>query len=370
MYLTVICCFVSGSCPSNKASYVHYLVGFNITCTLYCLTLLLAWLQNVHVDIYDISGLCQHVAFLTHSSSFLYKWFLLFFCLDRCLVISPKEYPRNFCTRCKARCISLTLTCVAIIVFTNTALMEGVVEDGPRRMCKFLPQFSNVTDVLKRLDVVCNSCVPLALIAILMAITFWRLLRADPLMRVREGSITATRPFACDDTMLSRNKGCPRAGPVCGGCVDMRHSRHFFGDLSSGTRPCTGCVSILNDEGDQRTSKETNRRSVILALVLASSFVFLSGPHYILQTMYVFNGGRQVTHIVMEVSFLAQNIVENMAHSSYIVNVLAFITLDKLYRQQLRGLYSWFNEKLSWKRCYRPEEDVIDTSTPEEEEPL
>lgn len=358
--------FRVGNKPANKASYVHYLVGLNVTCTLYCFTLLLVWLQNVHVNVYSLTGICQHVAFLTQASGFLYKWLLVFLCLDRCLIVSPKPGPRKFCTRCKARCVCLILTCIAIIVFTNLALMEGIVTIADKKMCTFFPEFTEVTDILKKLDVAFNSIVPIILMVMLTIVASYRLAHGKPIADRQE--MNGERGFSCNE-LIPNNTSCPKAGPVCGGCVDMRHSRHFFFDITA-QRACAGCTSVISSYYIRRRPfRETDRRSVVLAIVLCINMLFLSGPHYVIQGIHIFTGESQNIYAISQMDFLVQNIVENMAHSSYLVNILAFVVLDKYYRQQLRAMFRWFTNLKHITRCYH-EGDVIDTGTPENEDPV
>ncbi len=282
------------------ASYMHYILGLCVTGILHLITLLIVWLEEVGIDIYQYSGLCHHIAFVMKASRFLYTWYMVALCVDRYLSVSWTTLAEKMATRCRARCICLAFATLAVIVFLNTALMEGVsvVQYGHAKLkvCSFLPYFMDVTVVLNKLDLVINCFIPCIFILILSSLI---------LMAVLQCKIQ------------------PECTTLCQHCLAGQSTHSATHSHIS--------IQLSRESQESRLPCRT-KHSAIATLVVAQVFLVLVLPDIVLRGIQAF--GEPMIKM-SPAHFICQSIFQNLSRSSQAFNWSIFLSIDKDFRKSL-----------------------------------
>ena len=147
----------------KKVSPAHYISARAGVDSAFLLTLLLVWLaqfDHSHEHLYLVVGWCQFVSYGSHLSQFLATWTTSALTLDRAVFVLRPDKRKTTCTPMRARAVIVGLVVLAMVVYLNMSLTEGVITVGRRFMCSPLPRFMSVMRVLGKLDAIVNFLVP------------------------------------------------------------------------------------------------------------------------------------------------------------------------------------------------------------------
>ena len=140
-------------------SAARYLLAVLVADVAYLTNLLIGWLGDVGVGVYNHGGLCHFTTFLSHGSCFLALWCLVCFAVDGYIRICFRRRQDRMCTTTRANVIILAFVAVAIAVFINISITFGVTS-GPVLRCAPLKMFIVTLQTLFKIDIFLNSMLP------------------------------------------------------------------------------------------------------------------------------------------------------------------------------------------------------------------
>lgn len=147
-------------CHLSTLPVAHYLAAILIADTTHLFNLLLGWINNLGINIYEYGSLCHFTTFLEHASSFLIVWFTVAFSVDALIVVCFPYQRERFCTSARARVVVLGLAILATAVFLNISLTYAVVSIGTVFICVPATQFAEPRINLRKVDIFINIMIP------------------------------------------------------------------------------------------------------------------------------------------------------------------------------------------------------------------
>ena len=159
---------LGSSLRRNSAN--HYLAAAGVSDAFFLLGLLLLWLENLGLDLYNRKGWCQLISFVNSVCTFLSLWLIVAFAIDRLIVHVLPKRSAKLCTPFRAKIVILSIVVIAVVVYVNISLTVGVVKYGGLSRCMPLPQFMSHLRWLGLIDGMINLTLPYIVLMVILAI--------------------------------------------------------------------------------------------------------------------------------------------------------------------------------------------------------
>ena len=182
----------------KRVSPSHYIAARMCIDAGFLLTLFLVWLaqfENIHPQMYAVYGWCQFVSYGSHLTQFLATWVMAVLLIDRAIFVLKPERRKSTCSVLRARAAIIGLLIVAMVVYLNISLTEGVLITKNKFMCSPLPDFMQAMRILAKLDAIINVLIPFG---IMITILFF--LRSH--FKTQESSDVEDCPIIIDMQMI------------------------------------------------------------------------------------------------------------------------------------------------------------------------
>ena len=124
----------------NRQSSSVYLAFLAAVDNAFLITLLLVWFGWVEIHIFKREGWCQTIIYGTYVCSFLSVWTVLFFTVDRFIVVFFPLRRQRMCTRRRAVLSMSMLTSAALLFYSFTFKTFGVVYMNDVPICRQLQE--------------------------------------------------------------------------------------------------------------------------------------------------------------------------------------------------------------------------------------
>ncbi len=186
----------------HHVSGSHYMAASAIANSFHLISLLLEWLTQFDIDLYNTPVGCHFISFFHNVVTFLSTWLVVAFAVDRCIIVCLPARFGVLCTPLRAKCVIVGIVLVACVVHMNISLTVGLQDVGGRMMCMPLDMFVKDLYTLLVFDVVVNVIIAHAAILALTLVIMCRLLiqkvarqdgRATSSTTGENGSIMSTR---------------------------------------------------------------------------------------------------------------------------------------------------------------------------------
>ena len=187
----------------RKMSSTQYLSALAVIDSLFLLTLLLVWLTNLDVNLYNTEGWCQMTLYVSYVCTFLSIWYVVAFTVERYIAVCFPIKRSNMCTTFRAKAVVCALLVFAVVLYLNQSWMAGVVMINGKGLCIPLPVFISTVKVFNRVDIVLNLFLPYSTIIILNALI---LKSVVTFYRRRKSMIRTTTTAKRDQTITFRPK--------------------------------------------------------------------------------------------------------------------------------------------------------------------
>ncbi len=151
----------------------YYLAALALADLGYLLTPMVAWLNQVGIDLFNRLGFCQAMVYGSSVFSCLSVWLTVAYTFERLIAV---QYPlqRPFmCTVHRAKIIIGVLTVVTFSVHIYSLFTAGITEDvsgSGRKMCGLKPDYYQLMHVVNVVDTVVTLVIPLVLIVVMNAL--------------------------------------------------------------------------------------------------------------------------------------------------------------------------------------------------------
>lgn len=152
-------------------AWSHYMAASLASDTLFLSGLILVWLAEVDLDVYNVPGGCQFLSFLNNISAFLSLWFVTSYAVDLSISILWPQRTISLSTPLRAKIVILSLVTVAIAVYTNLSLTFGVFTFLGRKRCSPHPMFLTNLQWLSLFDGIFNILIPYIVIFVVIILT-------------------------------------------------------------------------------------------------------------------------------------------------------------------------------------------------------
>ena len=166
-----ISCLILLRAKLRNFSSSQYLLALCMVNSIYLVVTLMKWLAIHGIVIYTRPGLCQVMSFLENSAIFLSNWYVVAFCVDRYIVFCLSTEGTRLCNKVRARIVITALCVIAVIVYINISITEGVVVINGQFRCRPLPFFMHNLQLLVVIKGVLNVILPYACIFLLSILT-------------------------------------------------------------------------------------------------------------------------------------------------------------------------------------------------------
>lgn len=156
-------CTALRSFPSNV-----YLSALALADSGFLLTLLMTWLNVLHIPLFHTQGLCQLFVYLTYVFGFLSVWYVVTFTVERFVVVCYPLHRYTWCTFGRARVVVASLAVLAAIAYSFTLWTTGVIVlSNGSRVCTHLPRYDTMLAVAGHIDSIVTLLVPFVIILVM-----------------------------------------------------------------------------------------------------------------------------------------------------------------------------------------------------------
>ena len=317
-----------------------YLAFLSTVDTGFLVSLAITWLQKLNVNAFVRTGWCTFVIFSMYVYSFLSVWTVVSFTFERYVVVYHPLRKNSLCTRRRARIVVSSLVGLAVVFYSFSLWMYGVLEMPYLKtgMCMPLPRYHTITSVIMNINTVVTMVLPSFLIVFFNAAMAIKIV--DFMNRRRTGlhiSSAAPRLRGTDDPFdpASRNRLPLLAVP---GGSSLAGSRVRVCDAaSSPARQLT-----LRKHGGAHLKDNLRHtfqlRTTRSLLLVSSMFVALNLPDHVFNT-YSFS-----VYLVDERSVLPRNallwqqVLKFLYYSNFAANFFLYNACSRSFRCALRRL--------------------------------
>ena len=199
----------------TSLSSTRYLVASTAVDLLYLSTLLVTWLAERGVPVYQLGAFCHLTTFFQRAAAFLSTWYAVGLSVDRFLSICLPGWERQLCSPTRANVVIVSLGMLALVVYLNISLTVGVVRLGLQYICTPLHIFMAALRALDRADAVINILLPYSLLVLL-----WVLGAVRSLIGRSSVEVARRRP------VVTRNRVCVETSAV--GLSDGQNAAYFL----------------------------------------------------------------------------------------------------------------------------------------------
>jgi len=162
----------------RKVSSNIYLSVLSAACTVFLISLLVVWLEVIHVKVIHENIWCQSIVFVTYVSSFLTVWSVVCITVENYIVTFHLRKATYFCTVPKAKLVVLFLTVIGILLYTFSLWSVKVVNYMGMNICTSDPEYQETTKIFTFVDTIVTLVLPtgalLVLISAILAKHLWQ----------------------------------------------------------------------------------------------------------------------------------------------------------------------------------------------------
>ena len=160
----VTCFFVFVATYLRRMSSSIYLAALSVTDALFLLTTLLAWMDNVKIDIYHRQGWCQLLTYVGFVTSFLDVWYVVSFTVERYIAVCFPFKRLDLCTPKRAKIVVISLAFAACVMFNFALWTSEVGNLFQRPFCAPMPKYFTLVSGLNNVDTLLTLIIPTIII--------------------------------------------------------------------------------------------------------------------------------------------------------------------------------------------------------------
>ncbi|MCL4156696.1 UNVERIFIED_CONTAM: hypothetical protein GTU68_003814 [Idotea baltica] len=260
-----------------------YLAALAASDTLFLLTLLVVWLSNTTVDLFNAQGWCQGVTYLTHVATFVSVWLVVAFTVERFIAVCYPLLRSVVCTVRRARTIVGGLFLSALLLYAYLLLAAGVERTPPSGAlrCTLRDGYEGVASAMNAVDTILTLVLPVLAVLTLNARIAKCVYYIDSLNRgggeFEGGALPPARRF------VSRR----RRGKGGGG-----------GGVAEEGAGMGGSESVLcgANSATSRSTRKAQHNVTKMLLVISTIFILLNLPSYVIRLYMYFTVRHTNTH--------------------------------------------------------------------------
>jgi hypothetical protein len=278
---------------TSASPYIIALASCDIA---FSVTVLLAWTRNVNpdYDIYAMEGFCQGMTYIGTLCIFASSWIIFSLLLDRHLYVFTSRLTQKYwCTKLKAKFISVSIYAVGVVVYLNVSLLYTVeyIPWADKMQCVEIDQYKVALDMFSKVEMAINVGLPYLLLTVLTVTTIVR-------------KCTTSLPETEPDIYCSEING--------------RHVNNSYMNRPTGNR----CPSNLLN----------------MTLALSIYFLLFSIPAFVANVVVkALSHPAYFYYITLEM-LLTQQFLQLMFYYRFAFTAVVYIVSDPSFRQELARL--------------------------------
>ena len=181
----------------------HYLAATAMANSLCLVALLLRWVTNLGLDLYNSAHWCQFISFINNACTFLSAWFVVGFAIDRYISMVWPLHARNMCSTFRAKTVIVGMILIATVVYMNMSLTVGVNPVNGKEQCFPFAEFRDDLQILNIMDMIVNIALPTIAI-ILLVILISRTICEQCACVAGSGQVPLQSDDTSDDAQLGK----------------------------------------------------------------------------------------------------------------------------------------------------------------------
>ena len=160
----VLSCVVLLGTHLRRQSSSVYLACLSIADTGFLMTLFIAWLAWVNVNVINKQGWCQLTVFLAYVSAFLSVWSVVSFTAERYIAVWHPFHRHIMCSAKRAKILVVCLTVIGFLIYSPSLWTSTIVEMLGTHVCSPDPDLISVANAMMNVDTVITLVIPALII--------------------------------------------------------------------------------------------------------------------------------------------------------------------------------------------------------------
>lgn len=286
-----------------------YLSALAVSDTFILITLFLSWLGLFGINLVHYRGFCQLIPYVTFVCSFLSTWIVCIFTFERFFAVFFPLKLKLRSSRRGATKVLFGLVLFALFVFPFP-LWSYTVRKG---MCVHKLDYKGLIEIMNAMDALVTLCIPFLIIVplnIAIAVKLAKYVTFENLRSAKTYSESRTRSMTTQDDNETELQPLDNEGEN----NKVRHQRH---------------------------SKNLQRKSAKLLIVIATAFFLLSTPSYAFKLYVILNQDPDNRKMEIPAKMRQlQEIFQVLYYINFAINFFLYSLSSSAFRAALKQLLS------------------------------
>ena len=150
--------------PLKGLSSSLYLAALAASDTGFLASLLVVWFEEIGLNLYNKSGWCQGITYLSCVTTFLSVWLVIAFTVERFLAVCYPLLRPSICTVKRAKSVVLYVCIVPSMLYSYLLVVAEPVVISGESLCQMKENYKIVVHVMNYVDTVLTLMVPVILV--------------------------------------------------------------------------------------------------------------------------------------------------------------------------------------------------------------